>query len=156
MILHEIFREVSRLPRYISCYIAESWFLLGQCSYSDSLPKFLAIVRNISRNIFRFVFCNTARIFSKFSQLTLLEGLGPIPLPQARAASPIRTTSGILLSNMYPSHSGNLSSPWSGKYFWLYKDANRIRSHVSPIPGAAALTTWPSNTWQSGNLFIKQ
>ena len=100
--------------------------------------------------------CTFSEKDMKLQISTLLEGLGPIPLPQARAASPIRTTSGILLSNMYPSHSGNLSSPWSGKYFWLNKDANRIRSHVSPIPGAAALTTWPSNTWQYGNLFIKQ
>ena len=30
MILHEIFRVVSRFPRYISCYIAENWFPLGQ------------------------------------------------------------------------------------------------------------------------------
>ena len=32
MILHELFRVVSRFPRYISCYIAESRFPLGQCS----------------------------------------------------------------------------------------------------------------------------
>ena len=64
--------------------------------------------------------------FPTLPTCTLLEGLGPIPLPQARAASPIRTTSGILLSNMYPSHSGNLSFPWSGKYFRLQKDAYRI------------------------------
>ena len=31
MILHEIFRGVSRFPRYFSCYIAENWFSLGQC-----------------------------------------------------------------------------------------------------------------------------
>ena len=31
MILHEIFRVVSRFPRYISCYIAENRFPLGQC-----------------------------------------------------------------------------------------------------------------------------
>ena len=35
MILHEIFRVVSRLPRYISCYIAENRFSLGQWSDSD-------------------------------------------------------------------------------------------------------------------------
>ena len=32
---------------------------------------------------------------------TLLEGLCPIPLPQARAASPIRATSGNLLSKKF-------------------------------------------------------
>ena len=32
MILPEIFRVVSRLPRYISCYIAENQFPLGQRS----------------------------------------------------------------------------------------------------------------------------
>ena len=32
MILHEIFRIVSRFPRHISCYIAESRFPLGKCS----------------------------------------------------------------------------------------------------------------------------
>ena len=32
MILHEIFRVVSRFPRYISCYIAENRFPLRQCS----------------------------------------------------------------------------------------------------------------------------
>ena len=31
IILHEIFHVVSRFPRYISCYIAESWLPLGQC-----------------------------------------------------------------------------------------------------------------------------
>ena len=31
MILHEIFRVVSRFPSYISCYIAESRFPFGQC-----------------------------------------------------------------------------------------------------------------------------
>ena len=31
MILHEIFRVVSRFPRYISFYIAENRFRLGQC-----------------------------------------------------------------------------------------------------------------------------
>ena len=46
---------------------------------------------------------------------TLLEGLCPFPLPQARAASPIRTTSGNLLSNMYSTPSGNLSFLRSGK-----------------------------------------
>ena len=33
-ILHEIFRVVSRFPRYISCYIAENRFPLGQFSKS--------------------------------------------------------------------------------------------------------------------------
>ena len=33
MILHEIFRVVSRIPHYISCYIAESRFPLGQCGW---------------------------------------------------------------------------------------------------------------------------
>ena len=32
VILHELFRVVSRFPRYISCYIAESRLPLGQCS----------------------------------------------------------------------------------------------------------------------------
>ena len=32
MILHELFCVVSRLPRYISCYIAENRFPLGQCT----------------------------------------------------------------------------------------------------------------------------
>ena len=32
MILHEIFRGVSRFPRYISYYIAENGFSLGQCT----------------------------------------------------------------------------------------------------------------------------
>ena len=31
LILHVIFRVVSRFPRYISCYIAESRLSLGQC-----------------------------------------------------------------------------------------------------------------------------
>ena len=35
MILHEIFRVVSRFPRYISCYIAEYWIPLGHCSVAD-------------------------------------------------------------------------------------------------------------------------
>ena len=71
------------------------------------------------------VSCSIVFLFDS-QQTALLEGLGPIPLPQARAASPIRTTSGILLSNMYPSHSGNLSFPWSGKYFKRHKDTCRI------------------------------
>ena len=32
MILNEIFRVVSRFPRYILCYVAENRFPLGQCS----------------------------------------------------------------------------------------------------------------------------
>ena len=32
MIVHEIFRVVSRFPRYISCYIAENRFSLEQCA----------------------------------------------------------------------------------------------------------------------------
>ena len=36
MILHEIFRVVSRFPRYISCYIAENRFPLGQCTYNNN------------------------------------------------------------------------------------------------------------------------
>ena len=32
MILHEIFHVISRFPRYISCYIAESRLPLGQCT----------------------------------------------------------------------------------------------------------------------------
>ena len=76
---------------------------------------------------------------------SLLEGLGPIPLPQARATSPIRTTSGILLSNMYPSHSGNLSFPWSGKYFGQCIDSRLEQDSITRLStaGAAALTTWP-------------
>ena len=31
--VHEIFRVVSRFPRYISCYFAESRLPLGQCTY---------------------------------------------------------------------------------------------------------------------------
>ena len=31
MILHELFRVVSRFPRYISCYIVESQLPFGQC-----------------------------------------------------------------------------------------------------------------------------
>ena len=30
--IHELFRVVLRFPRYISCYIAESRFPLGQCT----------------------------------------------------------------------------------------------------------------------------
>ena len=56
-------------------------------------------------------------------QDALLEGLCPFPLPQARAASPIRTTSGNLLSNMYSTPSGNLSFPRSGK--WVMWQRNR-------------------------------
>ena len=33
MILPEIFRVVSRFPRYISCYAAENQLPLGQCMY---------------------------------------------------------------------------------------------------------------------------
>ena len=46
LILHEIFRVISRFPRYISCYIAESQFSLGRCtkkrmnsSYSSYHPE---------------------------------------------------------------------------------------------------------------------
>ena len=40
MILHEIFRVVSRFPRYISCYIAENQFSLGQCTaHLHKFPK---------------------------------------------------------------------------------------------------------------------
>ena len=58
---------------------------------------------------------NQAHPAGSISQPTLLEGLCPFPLPQAHAASPIRTTSGNLLSNMYSTPSGNLSFLRSGK-----------------------------------------
>ena len=35
MILHKIFREVSRFPHYISYNIGENRFLLGQCNNSE-------------------------------------------------------------------------------------------------------------------------
>ena len=66
----------------------------------------------------RLFFC-----FLLCSKATLLEGLCPFPLPQARAASPIRTTSGNLLSNMYSTPSGNLSFLRSGK--WVLWQRNR-------------------------------
>ena len=40
MILHELFRVVSRFPRYISCYIAENGFPLGQCMFIYSFFLF--------------------------------------------------------------------------------------------------------------------
>ena len=47
MILHEIFRVVSRFPRYISCYIAENRFPLGQCkSYSKERYKNMCFFNN--------------------------------------------------------------------------------------------------------------
>ena len=36
MILPEIFRVVSRFPRYISCYTAENQLPLGQCTVYTS------------------------------------------------------------------------------------------------------------------------
>ena len=39
--LHEIFRAVSRFPRYTSCYIAESRLPLGQCRPLKSLSLIL-------------------------------------------------------------------------------------------------------------------
>ena len=41
MILHELLREVSCFPRYISCYIAEKRLPLGQCTVnSDSTVQY--------------------------------------------------------------------------------------------------------------------
>ena len=37
MIKHEFFCVVSRFPRYISCYIAESPFPLGQCRWAHKI-----------------------------------------------------------------------------------------------------------------------
>ena len=39
LILHELFHVVSGFPRYISCYIAESRFPLGQCCAVSIRPK---------------------------------------------------------------------------------------------------------------------
>ena len=39
MKLHEIFRVVSRFPRYISCYIAEQLLPLGQCTFQSNLGR---------------------------------------------------------------------------------------------------------------------
>ena len=47
MILHDIFRVVSRFPRYISCYIAESQLLLGHgIAYMlfDVFPRFSELI----------------------------------------------------------------------------------------------------------------
>ena len=60
-ILHEIFRVVSRFPRHISCYIAESRLPLGQCK-SDHWKKLFCkgfilnfayfVVHRLCHNIF--------------------------------------------------------------------------------------------------------
>ena len=48
LILHEIFRVVSRFPRYISRYIAESRLPLRQCTieFSVSVKKAMALTNN--------------------------------------------------------------------------------------------------------------
>ena len=51
MILHDIFRVVSRFPRYISCYIEESRLLLGQC-VSGGKDAFLVICGPIRGTLF--------------------------------------------------------------------------------------------------------
>ena len=51
IILHEIFCVVSGLSRYISCYIAENGFPLGQCTLLSPLHHMLRVGTKIfSRN----------------------------------------------------------------------------------------------------------
>ena len=55
MTLHELFRVVSRFPRYISCYLAENWFPLGQCRVGWSDIRFfpeLGLEASRDRKIF--------------------------------------------------------------------------------------------------------
>ena len=83
---------------------------------AEELSKFGFQMLNILFLIFSFMYGIPKKLNRTVKKTSaLLEGLCPIPLPQARAASPIRATSGNLLSNMSPSSSGNLSFPWSGK-----------------------------------------
>ena len=53
-ILHEPFRVVSRFPSYISCFIAENRFPLGQCS-GNCLTKYGNFFEDISAESEEFV-----------------------------------------------------------------------------------------------------
>ena len=44
LILHEIFRVVSRFPCYISCYIAKSRLPLGQCIWRTKILRLLLAI----------------------------------------------------------------------------------------------------------------
>ena len=61
MIQHEIFRVESRIPHYISCYIAESRFPLGQCR-----PIFFLAVYNVHMPV--------AYLDSLFTEVWLVSG----------------------------------------------------------------------------------
>ena len=56
MILHEIFRVVSRFPRYISCYIAENQLPLGQCCPGHLIAEHSLRNRFNTKNIFYLYF----------------------------------------------------------------------------------------------------
>ena len=52
-ILHEIFRLVSRFPRYISCFISESRLPLGQCiaQTNKRISEKFVIISRVSYNL---------------------------------------------------------------------------------------------------------
>ena len=73
MILHELFREVSRFPRYSSCYIVESRFPLGQCSIhiADIVASYL---HNTVKSSY---FANTFAKINLFAKPLILVNQGP-------------------------------------------------------------------------------
>ena len=56
MILHEIFRVVSRFPRYISCYIAVNRFPLGQyIGYVNTPEHFIFTITTKNNRLSLFI-----------------------------------------------------------------------------------------------------
>ena len=61
LILHEIFRVVSRFPRYISCYNVESWLPFVQCTTYSTLSTCTVVLdcteEKFTKDIRRSIIC---------------------------------------------------------------------------------------------------
>ena len=66
MIQHEIFRVESRIPHYISCYIAESRFPLGQCRPLFFLAVYICQLHIWTLYLLKFGWCRVEQSCFRF------------------------------------------------------------------------------------------
>ena len=132
MILHEIFRVVSRFPRYISCYIAENLFSLGQCIYPSTYLPYLQSIHPstylpISRiSIQAPISQSLEYTYSSYLPISRVSTLAPtVPPNLQRTLAPIPQSLEYLSKHLYPNLHSILIAPFSLSLEYLSQ-------HLSP------------------------